>query len=107
LDLGTKTPGLKLSAFNILPPPAETLPAAVQRWRQLGLPLLLELLGGVRAAVEGGGAAGGLASGNGGAAAAGFGRAAAQQLFARAQAFLQVCNVLNEDYEAVRGTGCV
>lgn len=65
------------------------------------MPLLLELLGGMRAAVEGGEAATprpGARGGGGG----GFGRAAAQQLFAQSQCFLQVCNVLNEEYPQVR-----
>lgn len=69
---------------------AETLPAAVGRWRQLGLPLLLELLGGVRAVAGGGG---------------GGERAYAQGLFCQAQACLQVCNVLNEEYAQVRCRG--
>lgn len=80
---------------------AETLPAAVRRWRQLGMPLLLELLAGVRASIEG-------AAGAGGAAAGGSrgGRTLAQQLFAQAQAFLQVANILNEEYPEVR-LGCM
>lgn len=69
----------------------ETLPAAVRRWRDLGVPLLLELLGGLRAAVEGGAQGGGRG-----------GRLYAQQLFSQAQAFLQVANVLNEEYPQVR-----
>jgi hypothetical protein len=72
---------------------AETLPAAVRRWRELGTRLLLELLGGMRAAVDGGG------GGSGGAG----NRVAAQRLFAQSQGFLQVCNVLNEEYSQVRG----
>ncbi len=67
-------------------PAAETLPVAVGRWRQLGVPLLLELLGGIRAAVGTGG------SGE---------RSYAQGLFCQAQACLQVCNVLNEEYSQV------
>ena len=79
---------------------AETLPAAVRRWRQLGVPLLLELLAGVRAAVEGAVGAGSSGSGAGGGRG---GRTLAQQLFAQAQAFLQVANILNEEYPEVRG----
>ena len=73
---------------------AETLPAAVRRWRQLGVPLLLELLGGVRASIEGAGAVSGAGGGR-------AGRTLAQQLFAQAQAFLQVANILNEEYPEV------
>lgn len=77
---------------------AETLPAAVRRWRQLGVPLLLELLAGVRAAIEGAAGAGTSTTGGGGRG----GRTMAQQLFAQAQAFLQVANILNEEYPEVR-----
>lgn len=62
---------------------AETLPAAVGRWRELGVALLLELLGGMQAVVSA------------------SDRPHAQRLFAQAQAFLQVCNVLNGEYEQV------
>lgn len=65
----------------------------MRRWRELGTPLLLELLGGMRAAVDGGG------GGSGGAGNC----VAAQRLFAQSQGFLQVCNVLNEEYTQVRG----
>ncbi|PRW34047.1 BEACH domain-containing lvsC isoform X1 isoform B [Chlorella sorokiniana] len=76
----------------------ETLPAAVRRWRQLGVPLLLELLSGVRAAVEGAAGAGSTAASGGRG-----GRTLAQQLFAQAQAFLQVANILNEEYPEEQG----
>lgn len=94
---------------------AEALPAAVRRWRELGVPLLLELLGGMRATVEGGAQAApssssssGTASGGGSGASSGGGggRAYAQQLFAQAQCFVQACNVLNEEYDLVSFVLC-
>lgn len=77
----------------------ETLPAVVRHWRELGVPLLLELLGGVRAAVEGGGHQSGASGSPGG----GGGRAYAQQLFVQAQCFVQICNCLNEEFPEVTG----
>ena len=101
---------------NHRPYPAETLPAAVARWRQLGMPLLLELLGGMRVVVAGGAsvpaaacsgapgsAAGGAAGGTTGGAPRAE-RAYAQQLVVQAQALLQVCNALNEEYPQVGGS---
>lgn len=78
----------------------------MRRWRELGVPLLLELLGCMRAAMEGGGQGGGAGGSGGGAGEGGGGgkrgRAYVQQLFAQSQCFLQVCNCLNEEYPEVR-----
>ena len=104
-----------------LPRRAETLPAAVRRWRELGVPLLLELLAGLRATVEDGAQAaagsattsaagsgwGSAASSGGGGGGGGGGRAYAQQLFAQAQCFVQIANVLNEEYPQVSWLGWV
>ena len=68
----------------------------MRRWRELGVTLLVELLGGLRALADGNG-------GGGGEGGATIGRAYAQSLLERSQVFLQVCNVLNEDYPRVRG----
>jgi hypothetical protein len=92
----------RLSKAALFTKYTEALPAAVGRWRQLGAPLLLELLAGVRAAVEGVPAASSSSGGGGGTSNNGS-RAYAQRLFARAQGFTQVCNVLNAEYPQVGG----
>eukprot|EP00887_Chlorella_sp_A99_P003486 scaffold7.g3486.t1 len=67
----------------------ETLPAAVQRWREPGgLALVRGLLAGLRAVAGGG---------------SGTARAEHQGLLAQAQAHVQVVNALNEEYPASLG----
>ena len=93
----------RLSKAALFTKYTEALPAAVGRWRQLGAPLLLELLAGVRAAVEGVPSASSGSGGGGGPSHSNGSRAYAQRLFAQAQGFTQVCNVLNAEYPQVGG----
>jgi hypothetical protein len=94
----------RLSKAALFTKYTEALPAAVGRWRQLGVPLLLELLAGVRAAVDG--LPSSTSSGASSSATSTGSRAFAQRLFAQAQGFTQVCNVLNAAYPLVRVGGC-